>query len=74
MLVRAINSRFFVVYSIYLPVLNYFQTNWRYENDELKRAGDASRDAKFSAILAIVFGIAIAGFCIFIFAIVPKMA
>lgn len=52
----------------------FFQTNSRYEEDDIKRAKDASRDAKFSAILAIVFGVAIAFFCIFIFEIVPLFA
>ena len=46
----------------------------RFEADELKRAEDASRDAKFSAIMAIFFGVAIVLFCIFIFAIVPALA
>ena len=53
---------------------NVFQTNQRYEEDDLKRAEDASRDTRFSAILAIVFGIAIALFFIFIVLIVPEFA
>lgn len=52
----------------------FLQTNKRFEADELKRAEDASRDAKFSAIMAIFFGVAIVLFCIFIFAIVPALA
>ena len=50
-----------------------FQTNTRYEEDDLKRAQDASKNARFSAILAVVFGCAIVIFCIFIFAIVPVL-
>ena len=53
---------------------NVFQTNQRYEEDDLKRAADASRDTRFSAILAIVSGIAIALFFIFIVVIVPTFA
>lgn len=53
---------------------NVFQTNQRYEEDDLKRAEDASRDTRFSAILAIGFGIAIALFFIFIVLIVPLFA
>lgn len=53
---------------------NVFQTNQRYEEDDLKRAADASRDTRFSAILAIGFGIAIAFFFIFIVVIVPTFA
>ena len=50
-----------------------FQTNQRYEADEMKRAQDASKDARFSAILAIIFGCSIVFFCIFIFTIVPVL-
>ena len=53
---------------------NVFQTNERYEEDDLKRAADASRDTRFSAILAIAAGIAIALFFIFIELIVPTFA
>ena len=62
---------------VWLNVIFYsyfLQTNKRFEADELKRAEDASRDAKFSAIMAIFFGVAIVLFCIFIFAIVPVLA
>ncbi|KAK2572639.1 hypothetical protein P5673_001612 [Acropora cervicornis] len=48
-------------------------TNQRYEADEMKRAQDASKDARFSAILAIIFGCSIVFFCIFIFTIVPVL-
>ena len=51
-----------------------FQTNQRYEEDDLKRAADASRDTRFSAILAIAAGIAIVLFFIFIVLIVPTFA
>lgn len=49
------------------------RTNQRYEADEMKRAQDASKDARFSAILAIIFGCSIVFFCIFIFTIVPVL-
>ncbi|XP_068744512.1 uncharacterized protein [Montipora capricornis] len=56
-----------------LALVMSFVTNKRYEEDDLKRAHDASKDAKFSAILAVVFGFAIGIFCIFIFEIVPVL-
>lgn len=52
----------------------FFQTNQRYEDDDIKRAEYASKDARFSALLAIGFGIAIALFFIFIEKIVPTFA
>lgn len=70
----AIVSVFFCPLLGLLALFMSYVTIQRYENDEIKRAGDASRDAKFSAIMAIVFGVAIAFFCIFIFEIVPLMA
>ncbi|KAL9985187.1 hypothetical protein ACROYT_G007557 [Oculina patagonica] len=57
-----------------LAIVMSFVTNQRYEEDDLKRAEEASRDAKFSALLAIGFGIAIALFFIFIEEIVPTFA
>jgi len=69
--VLSIVSIFFCPLLGLLALLLSLLTNSRYEEDDIKRAKDASRDAKFSAILAIVFGVAIAFFCIFIFEIVP---
>lgn len=71
--ILAIVSIFFCPQLGLLALVMSFVTNQRYEEDDIKRAEDASRDAKFSALLAIFFGFAIALFCIFIFAIVPVM-
>lgn len=70
----AIVSIFFCPLVGSLAFVMSYLTNKRFEADELKRAEDASRDAKFSAIMAIFFGVAIVLFCIFIFAIVPALA
>lgn len=72
--VLAIVSIFFCPLLGILSLIMSYVTNERYEEDDLKRAEDASRDTRFSAILAIVFGIAIALFFIFIVLIVPEFA
>lgn len=72
--VLAIVSIFFCPLLGLLALIMSLLTNQRYEEDDLKRAVDASRDTRFSAILAIGFGIAIALFFIFIVLIVPTFA
>ncbi|XP_029199621.1 uncharacterized protein [Acropora muricata] len=71
--ILSIVSIFFCPLLGFLALLMSYVTNQRYEADEMKRAQDASKDARFSAILAIIFGCSIVFFCIFIFTIVPVL-
>lgn len=72
--VFAVVSVFFCPLIGGLAVYMSHLTNLRYEQDEIKRAYDASKDAWFSAFLAIFLGLSIAFFFIFIEAIVPEFS
>ncbi|KAJ7321515.1 hypothetical protein OS493_034570 [Desmophyllum pertusum] len=69
--ILAIVSIFFCPLVGLLAIVMSYVTNQRYEEDDVKRAEDASRDTFFSAAAAIFFGIAIVLFFIFIVLIVP---
>lgn len=70
----AVVSVFFCPLIGALAVYMSHLTNSRYEEDDIKRANDASKDARFSAFFAIFLGVSIIFFFIFIAAIVPEFA
>ncbi|PFX29852.1 uncharacterized protein LOC111324315 [Stylophora pistillata] len=72
--ILAVVSVFFCPLIGVLAVCMSRLTNLRYEEDDIKRAQDASKDAWFSAFLAIFLGVSIVFFFIFIEAIVPSFA